>query len=91
MLEGRKSPLKNSYFATKLLSQEDLAQNYSYTEARRREAKFFESTSPWNSLPPVSRARIGVGKLTAALSKKLVAYISDKSVISPASPRRREC
>jgi hypothetical protein len=80
ILKGVKHPLKLGYFATKLLSPTDLEKNLSFVDARAQEKTYFETMTPWNG-KEVEKNRLGVGKLTEFLSKKLSEHIGEQCVL----------
>lgn len=71
----------DGYFITKHSSPKELEEGVSHSDAREREATFFESTSPWSHKMEL-RSRMGTPNLTRELSNLLGAVISQSYVIS---------
>lgn len=79
VLKGETSPLRHSYFCTKLPSVADLGRNLSWEDARAEEKNFFDTVIHWKNSGRDMRDRLGTAKLTAFLSRQLGAYISEKN------------
>ncbi|KAF8519778.1 P-loop containing nucleoside triphosphate hydrolase protein [Hysterangium stoloniferum] len=78
IIEGKKHPLKNGYYVTKQPSPEQLALNPSFKEARTQEEVYFATEEPWVSSSSHIKERIGIRKLTNALSLLLSKLIYRK-------------
>lgn len=74
ILEGNIFEVGHSYYVTKQPSQSYL-NKYSHKEARIQEAKFFESTEPWNSELVEFKDRFGTPRLQKILSQTLTEKI----------------
>ncbi|GJE98795.1 dynamin domain-containing protein [Phanerochaete sordida] len=75
ILEGSSHSLRHGYFITKHPSPTELEKKISHSQARELEAKFFQSTSPWNQ-QQVLQSRMGTPNLTKELSNLLGALIN---------------
>lgn len=77
---GSKYKLHNGYYVTKQPALAELKDKLEHSEARAREKKFFDTTSPWKDLPKGTRDRMGVPNLTVELSRLLSQLIEKRSV-----------
>ena len=66
----------DGYFITKHPSPKELEEQVTHTEAREREAQFFDTTSPWSCKAEL-RPRMGTPNLTKELSNLLGALIKE--------------
>ena len=74
-LNGKMFELGNGWYVTKQLSSEELDQNVSYAEARRREEAFFTRQEPWCTALADFSEQFGIPRLQDALSHKLTEHI----------------
>ncbi|KAG6901313.1 hypothetical protein C0995_013794 [Termitomyces sp. Mi166 len=72
-LEGKRDPLKHGYYSVRLPTDVERSRNRSRTDLQKLEARFFETTSPWNTI--ADRARFGVPSFVANISGLLVQLI----------------
>ncbi|EKM56235.1 uncharacterized protein PHACADRAFT_207519 [Phanerochaete carnosa HHB-10118-sp] len=77
ILEGSSHSLRHGYFITKHPSPKELEGEISHAEARRREARFFETTYPWNKRSDL-QSRMGTPNLTKELSNLLGTLINQE-------------
>ena len=75
MLNDETFKLGNGWFVTKQLSQEEVDNNVSHSQAREREEAFFDTQDPWNSSLRDFAARFGISNLQDSLSHKLTEHI----------------
>ncbi|KAG6887566.1 hypothetical protein C0992_011789 [Termitomyces sp. T32_za158] len=72
-LEGKQYPLKHGYYCVRLPTDAERSRNRSRIDSQRFEERFFETTSPWNTI--ADRARFGVPSFVANISGLLVQLI----------------
>ncbi|KAG6877110.1 hypothetical protein C0993_010223 [Termitomyces sp. T159_Od127] len=72
-LEGKQYPLKHGYYCVRLPTDAERNRNRSRIDSQRFEERFFETTSPWNTI--ADRARFGVPSFVANISGLLVQLI----------------
>ncbi|KAH0580177.1 hypothetical protein H2248_001700 [Termitomyces sp. 'cryptogamus'] len=72
-LEGKLYPLKHGYYCVRLPNDAERNRNRSHVDFQKLESRFFESTSPWNTI--ADRARFGVPSFVANISGLLVQLI----------------
>ena len=72
ILRGKSHQLHHGYYATRLASPKEMEQTYS--ESRQKERNFFQGKSPWCH---VDKNRVGIEKLTEALSVRLSQMIEE--------------
>lgn len=72
ILNGKSHQLHHGYYATRLPSPKEM--NQTGEEARKKEVNFFQSRQPWCN---VDKNRVGIGKLTEALSVRLSQMIEE--------------
>lgn len=76
ILNGSIFQLKDGWFVTRQLSQQELDDgNVSHAEARLMEQQFFETKQPWCTALADFKHRFGVRNLQEALSHKLMEHI----------------
>lgn len=78
ILRNKRYPLKLGYFVCKQPGAADLKLNNSFAHSRAAEKTYFNTTTPWSTLPFDIQAKFGTDKLTAFLSERLSQYISEK-------------
>ena len=72
ILNGKSHQLHHGYYTTRLPSPKEM--NQTWEEARNKERNFFMSKQPWCH---VDKNRVGIGKLTEALSVRLSQMIEE--------------
>ena len=75
ILRKKSHATKHGYYVTRLMETQQLQQKMTWLEGRVQEHKFFEKKAPWRF---VNRDRLGVEKLSEALSKQLSLMIEEK-------------
>ncbi|KAL4246136.1 hypothetical protein ABKN59_008971 [Abortiporus biennis] len=75
VLEGTSHILKHGYFVTKQPSPKELEEHVSFTDARKREAEYFQTQHPWKDKKNLE-SRMGTVNLTNELSKLLGGIIN---------------
>jgi len=78
----------NSWFITKLLSQEELIAGTTHAEARQREREFF-GYAPWATDLSDFTDRFGIANVQRAISQKLTAHISEELPVIVARVQER--
>jgi hypothetical protein len=78
VLEGRHQRLAHGYFGTRQPDDDERATGIIPSEARVREAAFFDTTAPWKE--STSRERLGTLNLVGVLSRLLVTVINETYV-----------
>lgn len=78
VLEGRKHRLAHGYYITKQPAHNELTQNLTFDEARRREKEYFASHPTWSSRNSDAKKRMGTPQLALNLSR-LLSNLIDKT------------
>ncbi len=82
-IRNEKEPLENNWFCVKQPSSNDLKQNWTWMQARQKEAEFFSGTSPWNELETVYARYLRTENLVTRLSQVLSDLIGKRYVACP--------
>lgn len=72
--------LSKGWFVAKSLSQIELEQKVTHTQAREREQTFFANNEPWSSSLAGFTRRFGVPRLQEAISHELTQHILNEYV-----------
>ncbi len=80
-IRNEKESLENGWFCVKQPSSNDLKQQWTWEEARRKEDEFFASTAPWNELDGMYAKYLRTGNLVERLSNVLSDLISQRCVL----------
>jgi len=75
IVQNRTYPLKHGYYVTRLCNSDELKNDLSWEEIRRKERDFFSSRGAWSSVP---KTRLGTENLTEALSALLENMIAKR-------------
>ncbi|KAH6910212.1 P-loop containing nucleoside triphosphate hydrolase protein [Coprinopsis sp. MPI-PUGE-AT-0042] len=77
-IRNEKETLEHNWFCVKQPSSNDLKQNLTWADARRREDEFFSMTSPWSELDSLYQKYLRTSNLVERLSSLLSDLISKR-------------
>ncbi|KAF9442902.1 hypothetical protein P691DRAFT_797792 [Macrolepiota fuliginosa MF-IS2] len=77
-IRNEKEPLENNWVCVKQPSSNDLKQNWTWEQARKKEDEFFSSTVPWNELEAMYTRYLRTGNLLERLSGVLSDLIAKR-------------
>ncbi|KAI0243790.1 hypothetical protein L0F63_000214 [Massospora cicadina] len=77
VLNNRRYKLKLGYYIIKNPTKQELDEKVTFKEAREREKIFFKVNSPWNTASASAKERMGVDRLSEALSIRLTELIEE--------------
>jgi Dynamin central region len=77
-IRNEKETLEHNWFCVKQPSSNDLKQNLTWADARRREDEFFSMTSPWCELDSIYQKYLRTSNLVERLSSLLSDLISKR-------------
>lgn len=81
-IRNEREPLDNNWYCVKQPSSNDIKQNITWTEARKREDDFFTLTAPWSELDTMYHKYLRTRNLVERLSSVLSDLISKRSVFA---------
>ena len=73
--------LKHGWFCVKQFATDQGTAGISHKAARREESRYFNTNTPWNSLDPRYRNRLGTAKLESFLNKLLLTKATQEYVV----------
>jgi hypothetical protein len=79
-IRNEREALDNNWYCVKQPSSNDIKQNITWTEARKREDDFFTLTAPWSELDTMYHKYLRTRNLVGRLSSVLSDLISKRSV-----------
>jgi hypothetical protein len=77
LIRSEVSALQNGWYCVKQPSSAELGKGLAFLDARRRGEDFFKS-SPWSTLAPMYKKRLGTQAVTQKLNEFLMAVISKR-------------
>ncbi|KAJ3560537.1 hypothetical protein NP233_g10774 [Leucocoprinus birnbaumii] len=77
-IRNERESLQNNWFCVKQPASNELKQNWTWEQARRREDDFFSGTSPWNELEPMYARYLRTRNLVERCSQVLSDLIAKR-------------